>query len=70
LLGFLLLLQIRQVLRRRSATQEGIWFGVLVAIMLISFAAVWSLVVLPISGSLAAALTIDYVLECSAYGMC
>lgn len=52
-----------------SGTQEGMRFGVLVAIMLISFAAVWSFVVLPISGSLAAALTVDYIVEFAAYGM-
>ena len=40
-----------------------------VVIMLISFAAVWSFVVLPISGSLAAALTVDYIVEFAAYGM-
>ena len=52
-----------------SGTQEGMRFGVLVAIMLISFAAVWSFVVMPISGSLAAALTVDYIVEFAAYGM-
>ena len=50
-------------------TQEGMRFGVLVAIMLISFAAVWGYVVFAISGSLAAALAIDYIVEFAAYGM-
>ena len=50
-------------------TQEGMRFGVLVAIMLISFAAVWGYVVFPISGSLAAALAVDYIVEFAAYGM-
>ena len=50
-------------------TQEGMRFGVLVAIMLISFAGVWGYVVFPISGSLAAALAVDYIVEFAAYGM-
>ena len=49
--------------------QEGIRFGVLVAIMLVAFAAVWGYVVFPVSGSLAAALAIDYVVEFAVYGM-
>lgn len=50
-------------------TQEGMRFGVLVGIMLISFAAVWGYIVFPISASLAAALAIDYIVEFAAYGM-
>ena len=52
-----------------SGLQEGMRFGVLVAIMLITFAAVWGYVVFPISNGLAAALAIDYVVEFSIYGM-
>ena len=52
-----------------SGWQEGLRFGVLVALMLISFAAVWGYVVFPISGGLAAALAIDYVVEFAIYGM-
>ncbi len=50
-------------------TQEGLRFGVLVAIMLVSFAGVWGYVVFPISGGLAAALAIDYIVEFAVYGM-
>jgi hypothetical protein len=44
-------------------------FGVLVALMLIAFAAVWAYVTFPISAGLAAALAIDYVVEFALYGM-
>lgn len=50
-------------------TQEGMRFGVLVALMLISFAAVWAYVTFPISWRLAATLAIDYVVEFAIYGM-
>jgi hypothetical protein len=50
-------------------SQEGMRFGVLVAIMLISFAAIWGYIVFPILGALAAALAIDYIVEFAAYGM-
>ena len=49
--------------------QEGMRFGVLVALMLICFAAVWAYVVFPISGGLAAVLAVDYVVEFAVYGM-
>lgn len=49
--------------------QEGMRFGVLVALMLICFAAVWGYVVFPISGGLAAALAVDYIVEFAVYGM-
>ena len=52
-----------------SGLQEGMRFGVLVAIMLITFAAVWGYVIFPISGRLAMALAIDYVVEFAIYGM-
>ena len=52
-----------------QGVQEGMRFGVLVALMLITFAGVWAYVVFPISGSLAAALAIDYVVEFAIYGM-
>ncbi|HJN42636.1 MAG: hypothetical protein QGI10_03040 [Vicinamibacterales bacterium] len=52
-----------------NGTQEGMRFGVLVAIMLICFAGVWGYVVFPISGGLEAALAIDYIVEFAAYGM-
>lgn len=49
--------------------QEGMRFGVLVAIMLISFAGVSGYVAFQISGKLAAVLAIDYVVEFAVYGM-
>ena len=52
-----------------QGVQEGIRFGVLVALMLISFAGVWGYVAFQISGKLAAALAIDYVVEFAVYGM-
>ena len=47
---------------------EGIRFGVLVAIMLDSFTIVWQYVTMPISGGLAVATMIDYIVEFSIYG--
>ena len=52
-----------------SGLQEGMRFGVLVAFMLITFAAVWGYVIFPISGRLAITLAIDYVVEFAIYGM-
>ncbi len=52
-----------------SGLQEGMRFGVLVALMLITLAAVWGYIVFPLSGGLAAALAIDYVVEFAIYGM-
>lgn len=49
--------------------QEGMRFGVLVALMLVCFAAVWGYIVFPISGELAAALAVDYIVEFAVYGM-
>ena len=52
-----------------QGTQEGMRFGVLVALMLICFGAVRAYVVFPISGGLAAVLAVDYVVEFVVYGM-
>ena len=53
-----------------SGLQEGVRFGVLVAFMLITFAAVWGgYVIFPVSGRLAMTLAIDYVVEFAIYGM-
>ena len=54
---------------RGQGVHEGIRFGVLVVLMLIAFAGVWSYVVFQFSGRLAAALAIDYVVEFAIYGM-
>ncbi len=47
-----------------SSVHDGTRFGVLVALMLITLAAVWGYVVFPISSGPAAALAIDYVVDC------
>jgi len=47
---------------------EGIRFGVLVALMICSFALIWTYVTAPISGSLAAAMMIDGIVEFALYG--
>jgi hypothetical protein len=52
-----------------SGMHEGMRFGVLVALMLVTLAAVWGYIVFPISRGLAAALAIDYVVEFAIYGM-
>lgn len=52
-----------------QGAQEGMRFGVLVALMLITFTGVWGHVVFPMSGGLTAALAIDYVVEFAVYGM-
>jgi hypothetical protein len=51
-----------------NGTMEGVRFGVLVAIMLNCFAAIWTYVAMPISLSLAVAVMIDLVVEFALYG--
>jgi hypothetical protein len=51
-----------------NGTMEGIRFGMLVAVMINCFALIWSWVSTPISGTLAAAMMIDYVVEFALYG--
>ena len=50
--------------RQVSGVHDGTRFGLLVALMLITLAAVWGYVVFPISSGPAAALAIDYVVDC------
>ena len=52
-----------------QGAQEGMRFGVLVALMLITFTGVWGHVIFPMSVGLTAALAIDYVVEFAVYGM-
>jgi hypothetical protein len=52
-----------------SGVQEGLRFGVLVAIILVAFAVTWNYVTLPISGRLAAAWVVDTLLEMALYGV-
>ena len=47
---------------------EGVRFGLLIAVMLVSFAIVWNYVVQPISASLAFAQVGDYLIEGAIYG--
>ena len=51
-----------------SGVMEGIRFGVLVALMVMSFSIIWTYVTMPISGTLAVAWMVDYVAEFSLYG--
>jgi hypothetical protein len=51
-----------------SGMLEGIRYGMLVAIMVVSFAIVWYYVTVPIDGTMAAAMMIDYFVEWSLYG--
>jgi hypothetical protein len=52
-----------------SGLQEGLRFGVLVGIMLCSFAAIWQYMVWPASSSLLIAWLIDFIVEFAIYGM-
>ncbi|HXW07288.1 MAG TPA: hypothetical protein VD833_18780 [Vicinamibacterales bacterium] len=50
-------------------TQEGLRFGVLVGLMLCSFAAIFQYMVWPVSETLLLAWLLDYVLEFALYGI-
>jgi hypothetical protein len=52
-----------------SGVQEGLRFGVLVAIMICGFAVVWEYMVWPMGPRLFAAWVIDYFVEFSIYGI-
>ena len=52
-----------------SGLQEGLRFGVLVAIMLCTFVAIWQYMVWPAGRGLLAAWLVDYVVEFALYGM-
>jgi hypothetical protein len=47
---------------------EGLRFGVLVGLLLATFSVAWNYVVLPVSGALAAAWTVDVIVEMAIYG--
>src|SRR3990172_10622895 len=49
--------------------QEGLRFGVLIAIVLIGFVIVWNYVVLPVDGTLAVYWVVDTLVELALYGM-
>lgn len=48
---------------------EGLRFGVIVGLLLACFSAVWSYVMMPISGAFAAAMTVDAIVEMAIFGM-
>ena len=48
---------------------EGLRFGVIVGLLLACFSAVWSYVMMPISGSFAAAMTVDAIVEMAVFGV-
>jgi hypothetical protein len=47
---------------------EGLRFGVIVGLLLACFSAVWSYVMMPISGTFAAAMTVDAIVEMAIFG--
>jgi hypothetical protein len=52
-----------------SGLQEGLRFGVVVAIMLCTFVSIWQYMVWPAGRGLLAAWLVDYVVEFALYGM-
>lgn len=52
-----------------SGVWEGLRYGVLIALMLVSFSVVWSYVLFRISGQLAFAWVIDTIVEFGIYGV-
>lgn len=52
-----------------SGLQEGLRFGVLVGLLILGFASVWSYVVLAVSDALGMAWVIDGLVEMAIYGM-
>lgn len=51
-----------------SGVMEGIRYGVLVAVMIDCFSSIWFYLTVPINGTMAAAMMIDYVVEFALYG--
>jgi len=51
-----------------AGVQEGLRFGVLVGLIVIGFATVWSYVTLPVSGTMGVYWTVDVLLEMAIYG--
>jgi len=47
---------------------EGLRFGVVVGLLLATFSVAWNYVVLPVSGTLAAAWIVDVIVEMAIYG--
>lgn len=51
-----------------SGIMEGIRYGVLVAMMIVCFSSVWFYATVPINGTMAMAMMIDYIAEFALYG--
>lgn len=51
-----------------SGVVEGLRYGILIGVMLDCFAIVWYFVTVPINGTMAAAMLIDYPIEFALYG--
>ncbi len=51
-----------------SGVMEGVRFGVLVAVLINCFSTIWYYVTVPIDGTMAMAMMIDYILEYALYG--
>lgn len=51
-----------------AGVQEGLRFGVLVGLIIIGFATIWSYVTLPVSGTMGAYWAVDVLLEMAIYG--
>jgi len=51
-----------------AGVQEGLRFGVLVGLIVIGFATVWSYVTLPVSGTMGVYWAVDVLLEMAIYG--
>lgn len=51
-----------------NGVMEGVRYGVLVAVMINCFASFWYYATVPIDGTMAAAMAIDYLVEWTLYG--
>ena len=52
-----------------AGTVEGLRFGVIVGLLLACFSVVWSYVMMPISGTFAAAMIVDAIAEMAVFGV-
>jgi hypothetical protein len=52
-----------------AGLSEGLRFGAVVGLLLACFSAVWSYVMMPVSGTFAAAMAVDGIVEMAIYGM-
>ena len=52
-----------------SGLQQGLRFGVIVALLLLCFAVTWRYVLFPVAGTLLAAWAVTFIIEFALYGM-